>query len=104
MEDQYDQMMRWCLGDDYMRQNCKASPMIFHELHPEYHLKSLSGPVSVQKQLCYYIFQMTKIWLKENRKRGCVKKCEVSTPEEEMAKVVPTLWQDLKSIFRWRKS
>lgn len=66
MEDSYEEMMRWALGDNYGNENMRLTPVIWKGRHPELpELKTMdnrpSGP-----NACYLVFQMTSYWLELN--------------------------------------
>ena len=108
MQQEYNEMMKWALGDDYGLQNVKNAPIAWIKQHPEYDpLKEIEDkPAGVNAY--FFVFQMTTAWIAAHNYK-CVLNCpskeenqikESQNVKENMCDIIRCMWSDFMSCFK----
>jgi|ERR1044072_27917 hypothetical protein len=107
MYQEYNEMMKWALGDDYGGQNVKQAPLAWQKQHPDFPPLMLLEGKPAGANAYFFIYQMTIAWIAHDYQ--CVLNCPSNeeTPKEESQNVKETLrdilrvvWSDFLSCFK----
>ena len=80
MNEYYEEMMKWALGDEYGGSLVKQAPEIWKAKHPDWDGLETLPDKPILPNVCFFTFQMTLSWLSQKERE--VKKLSILLKEQ----------------------